>query len=166
MPSPTVLQRSPLFHGFDVEQRRAVMSCGAPKTVPAGHVFLQMGQENKTLFVVESGHVVVTRAGSEAESELAVLGPGDTFGEMTFLDGSRASATLTAKDETHVIEFQREELEPVLANDSKLASALWLNLATELKRRLVATNELVDYYFDVNQLLAKDSKCADLLSHT
>jgi CRP-like cAMP-binding protein len=93
-----------------------------------------------------------------------MLGAGQTFGEMSCLDGRRSSATLTAAEPTQVLEFAHDTLEGLCSERLSLAAHFWRNIAVELKLRLVTTNDLVAEYVDINRLLLTDAAFRDYYS--
>ncbi len=73
------------------------------RTVVDGTVLLQEGQQSKEAFILIHGRVAVSRrAGTNQETLLAELGEGDFFGEMSLIDASPCSATVTAMGEVQV----------------------------------------------------------------
>lgn len=154
---------TPLFHSFDIAERGELERAGRRIELAAGTVFLRVGAASSGLYVVLAGAVRVARPGFERQTELATLGAGAVFGEMSFLDGSTTSASVTAAEATVVLELSRECLDRVMEQNPALAAKLWRGLAVELKRRLVRTNELVDHYVDLAQVLRDNPGYADLL---
>lgn len=153
----------PLFHSLSTEERAAIEAAGRRHRVSAGHVFLKMGDDNAALFVVVDGSVRVERPGVQNDTELAKLGRGAVFGELSFLDGGRANAKVVAVGPTEVLELRHEAFDRLMGDHPALAAKLWRNLAIELKRRLIRTNELVDHYVDLAQVLRDNPGYADLL---
>lgn len=132
-------------------------------SVPVNHLFFDMEVSNESLFVVLSGAVCVERPGTEANIELATLGAGAIFGEMSFIDGSKTTAQVRTTQPTEVLEFKSGDFHRIVADRPELASKLWHNLALEFKQRLAHTNELVDYYADLSQVLRDNPGAAALL---
>ncbi|MEX0852036.1 MAG: cyclic nucleotide-binding domain-containing protein [Bauldia sp.] len=71
-----------------------------------------------SMFVIVSGAVSVTVHGED--EPVAVLGPGDIFGEMSLLTGNRRSATVTAVEPVEVLEVSKQALAHVLARSPSL----------------------------------------------
>jgi diguanylate cyclase (GGDEF)-like protein len=67
----------------------------------AGEALCREGEEGHAMFVVLSGHLVVSRSGKQ----VAVGSPGDCFGEMALIESRERAATLRALDETEVLEI-------------------------------------------------------------
>ena len=152
-----------LFRSFEQAEREAVEAGGKLHRVGPGHTFLQVGSKNTSLFIVITGSVRVTRPGAEHETELARLSSGALFGELSFLDGSRTSASVVAVEPTEVLELGHDTLDRMMEQHPALAAKLWRNLAIELKGRLIRTNELVDHYVDLAQVLRDNPGYADIL---
>ena len=145
-----------LFAGFDKDEIDAFERAGARRSVPADHVFFSMGDRNASIFVVCAGSVRVERIGTAEALPLAILKAGQTFGEMSLMDGSRTTASVTADQPTEVLEISREALDRLLAENLALSVKLWRNLALDLKERLAKTNQLVAHYVDINQVLIEE----------
>ena len=145
-----------LFAGFSDEEIAAFVDAADRRSVPADHVFFGMGTLNSSPFIVVAGSVKIDRLGSAEDIPLATLGVGHTFGEMSFMDGSRTTASVTATERTDVLEITREAVDRLLVERPDLNAKLWRNLALDLKQRLTKTNELIDQYIDINQVLLQD----------
>jgi hypothetical protein len=74
----------------------------------AGEVVITEGQRGGDAYVVERGHVEVFRAGPP-ELALAVLGPGQIFGEMGLITEQPRSASVRALEDVEVGVLAREE---------------------------------------------------------
>jgi CRP-like cAMP-binding protein len=65
--------------------------------------------------------------------EVAVLGPGDLFGEVSLLDGAPRSATVVADSDMSVTDFGRQEFVSLVGVLPKIALKLLDALATRLR---------------------------------
>ncbi len=164
MSSDEDMKDSQLFAGFDDDEVRAFVERAESRAVPAGHVFFAMGDLNSSLFLIRSGAVKVERIGVAENIPLATLVAGETFGEMSFMDGSRTSATVTAAEATEVLEVSRETVDRLLEEHPALFGKLWHNFAIDLKQRLAKTNEMIDHYIDINQMLLQNPSFREYFS--
>src|SRR5262249_52746386 len=116
------------------------------------HVFRE-GDQAREMFVVLAGEVEVykkTKRGAEAR--VAILGPGDWFGEMSILDCTPRSATVTAVAPARVLKLTSEALDALYRKDLKSYSLIVLNVARELSRRLrVADGIIADFVANVTE---------------
>jgi CRP/FNR family transcriptional regulator, cyclic AMP receptor protein len=150
-----------LFAGFDNAEIDAFVAAADRRSVPADHVFFAMGKLNSSLFIIRSGSVKVDRLGTSENIPLATLKAGQTFGEMSCMDGSRTTGTVTAQEPTEVFEISQAALDKLLAGNPALGVKLWRNIALALKQRLTSANEVIDQYVDINQVLLQDQSLRD-----
>jgi CRP/FNR family transcriptional regulator, cyclic AMP receptor protein len=153
-----------LFAEFDGDDVDAFVAAGRRKTWPADHLVFEMGSLNSSLFVIYTGSVKVDRVGTAGDIPLATLGAGETFGEMSFMDGSRTTAAVTTTVPTEVLEISRESVDRLLGEKPDLGMKFWRNLALDLKQRLTKTDEVIDQYVDLNQVLLQDQSLREYYS--
>ena len=153
-----------LFAGFDDDEIDAFVDAADRKSVSADHVFFGMGNLNSSLFIILRGSVKIDRLGTADDIPLATLGAGQTFGEMSFMDGSRTTAAVTAREPTEVFEISRKAVDKLLDDRPTLGVKLWRNFALDLKQRLTRTNEVIDQYIDINQVLLQDQSLREYYS--
>jgi CRP-like cAMP-binding protein len=158
------LREIQLIAGFDDDEIAAFVDACVRRSVPGDHVFFSMGALNSSLFIICAGAVKIERLGTADDIPLATLGPGQTFGEMSFMDGSRTTAAVTTTKPTDVLEISRESVDRLLAEKPGLAVKLWRNFALDLKQRLTKTNEVIDQYIDINQVLLQDQSLREYYS--
>jgi CRP-like cAMP-binding protein len=155
--------QTPFFQSLEPAARAELEEAGRRHELAANQVFLRVGVRNTSLFVVLSGSVRIERPGTERAVELAQHGPGAVFGEMSFLDGGETSASVRAAAPTVVLELGRDTLDALMDRSPALAARIWRALAFELKRRVVRTNELVEHYVDLAQVLRDNPGYAEAM---
>jgi CRP-like cAMP-binding protein len=103
------------------------------------------------MFVVVSGEVeVLKRSKRNIEARVAVLGPGDWFGEMSIVDIQPRSATVRALAPSRLLRVSSADLDALYRHDLRSYAIVILNLARELSRRLrVADTILADLISNV-----------------
>ena len=112
---------------------------------PAGAVLFEENDPGSRMYVIRSGRVRIYRKGDESEIVLAVLGPGEFFGEMALLEDLPRSANAQAVDPVELIEVDAETFGQMLRHNSEVAVRMMRKLASrvrELDSRL--QNLLVD----------------------
>jgi CRP/FNR family cyclic AMP-dependent transcriptional regulator len=90
---------SELFPLFDVASPETIewlLSVSTEHDYPSGRAVLMEDAWGNAVYFVESGWVKVRRHAGEDFVTLAVLGPGDYFGEMAILDESPRSTDVVA----------------------------------------------------------------------
>ena len=129
----------------------------------AGDVLFREGDPADDMFVVLSGEIeVLKRSRQNSESRVAILGPGDWFGEMSIVDVQPRSATVRAVAPSRLLRITSVDLDGLYRHDVKAYALIVLNLARELSRRLrVADGILADFIANVvDSYLAPGSRAS------
>lgn len=149
-----VLSVSPLFAALDSEGARVLRETLVEKHVLKGQTLFEEGEPGDRLYVILDGKVKLGHSSPDGrESLLAVLGPGEMFGELSLFDPGKRAATATALTDASVLELSNEQLMPWLAGRPEVAAALLQALARRLRRTNEAMADLV--FTDVPGRVAK-----------
>ena len=123
-----------------------------------GETIFREGDDASAMYVVLAGEMEVTKKSRGAvDARIAVLGPGDWFGEMSIVDIQPRSATVRALAPGRLIRITASDLDALYRHDVRSYAIIVLNLARELSRRLrVADGILADLIANVmDSYLAK-----------
>jgi CRP-like cAMP-binding protein len=101
-------------------------------TFKKGERLVEQGKQAKVLYLLGTGKVNVVVSGKK----IAQIGPGETCGEMGFLEDSVASATATAEQEVKAYAIEWPALHDLFELFPHLASRFYRSLALNLSRRL------------------------------
>ena len=134
-----LLKGSCFFKSFSPEEIKKIEAIAERKVFPAGATIFKEFSEASAMFLLEKGSVRITK--EEESIEIAIIGPGGTFGEMPFLDGGKRSATANAIDESHLIKIPYTTLMQTLLNQEDLAIKFYESAAKFVSRRLRETTE-------------------------
>ncbi len=103
---------SPLLQELPRDVVDGALAAFGGKRAAAGNKLVEEGGEGPGLFVVLSGELDVTGAGTKGapgmQMRLKRLGPGDVFGEMSLLSGAPASASVTAASDCALLFLDKE----------------------------------------------------------
>jgi len=87
---------------------------------PAGHRVFEHGTPSSGLFIVLTGRVSVLGNGGE----LAELGPGEHFGELSLLLGTTHQHTVEALEDSELMVLPKERFDALLADHPQLAEEI------------------------------------------
>ena len=149
-----VFLQSPLFAALDAEGASALRASLTETEVLKGDVLFAEGEPGDRLYVILEGKVKLGQtSGDGRESLLAVLGPGEMFGELSLFDPGARTSTAPALTDAMVLGLGQQQLRPWLAGRPEVAEALLQALARRLRRTNEAMADLV--FSDVPGRVAK-----------
>ncbi len=99
----TELRSDRLFEGFEPDQLAKIMAKVSRLKLKAGDFVYRRGESEPGMGVVVSGNLGVSVGEGDAQRYVAVLGPGEPFGEVVTLRGGKRSADLEAMDDASII---------------------------------------------------------------
>lgn len=148
------LRQTPLFSGLDDEAAAALRASMATTRFRRGDVVFREGDSGDRLFVIVDGKVKLGRSSSDGrENLLAILGPGQMFGELTLFDPGARSATVTAVTDVTFETLSHDELVRWLSGRPDVARGLLGQLAARLRKANDVVADLV--FSDVPGRVAK-----------
>ena len=123
------LGRVPLLSGLDSNELARLAGSFTERAFPAGTVVVRQGDERGIgFFVITEG---TARVSSGGES-VAVLGPGDHFGEIALIGDRVRTATVTAETDLETLVTSVWEFRGFVKNDPDVAWKLLEHLAALL----------------------------------
>lgn len=156
MPDDDFLRTVPLFVEFEPDELEHLRRALHRTCFTSGDVVLQEGNANRALHIVRSGRIRVTRQVQDREVSLCDLVEGQTFGELSIIEDGVASASLRAVGDTEVLSISMNDLAEFLRAKPAAAAKFWREIAIDLRRRLLQTNDVVRSYFEVNRALIEN----------
>ena len=131
--TPAGLGKAELFRDLSPAEVQRLERVAHARHYDAGATILQEGQGGIAFFVVVSGKVAISRAGSDGQAqEVRTLGPGGSFGEMALFTDRPRSATVTAVEPTECLALHRFEFLDELRRSPEVALRLMDSLAVRL----------------------------------
>jgi CRP/FNR family transcriptional regulator/CRP/FNR family cyclic AMP-dependent transcriptional regulator len=149
-----LLSQVPLFAALSPDRLAELGQMVRRRTYHRGETIFHKGDPGSGLFIITGGQVkIILPSETGEEAMLAVLNPGDFFGELALFDGLPRSATVAAVQNAEVLLLHRDDFLSFVARNPEVAVALF----EVLSRRLRATDELVEdaIFLDVPGRLAK-----------
>lgn len=147
-----------LFKGISHETLNTLAESLPVRRVEAGSTVVNEGDTSTEMFMVVSGELEVVK-GSDVRGDIrvAVLGPGDWFGEMSLLESVPRSATVLAVAPTLLLCISPEDLKRYLEDgDPKDFGLFMKNVAKALGHKLrIADGILAQFFTAVSQQYTK-----------
>ena len=130
-----------LLQGLEVDQIHRFLKTGTVLQCRAGDRIVSQGETHQDLFVVMDGYAEVSRDEQGHRLGLALLKPGDVFGEMGFLGRKQRSADVVAATNVRVLVLTQAFLRKALLTQSDAMAVVLRNLSLVLSERLSSTTE-------------------------
>ena len=138
MESEDFLRRVELFRHLNKDALESLGRQVSLVCLPEGHVIRDTVRDTASvdgLYVIKSGVAKVTRASQswEAEAVLAILRPGNCFGEIGLIDGLPPSANVTAVEPMECYFLPREAFLVALEENPEIALGMVHSLCTMVR---------------------------------
>lgn len=127
---------SELFTLFDVANPETVdwlLSISTEHEYPADRAVLMEDAWGNAVYFIEAGWVKVRRHAGDGAVTLAVLGPGDFFGEMAILDESPRSTDVVALSPVKLLSVSAQRFIQTLFKDSQLHHRMLQQMVQRLR---------------------------------
>lgn len=149
-----VLARTAIFQDVDPDAMAALEAELEWITFRRNHTVFSEGEPGDRLYVLVEGKVKIGKRSVDGrESLIAVMGPGETFGELALFDPGPRTATVTTLTEVRVAAVARQALSGWIAERPEISEQLLRVLARRLRR---TNDDLCDMIFtDVPGRVAK-----------
>jgi CRP-like cAMP-binding protein len=93
------------------------------------------------MFIIRSGKVLIfSRKTNNEEEQLALLGPGDFFGETTLTAAIPRIASARTLEPTDLVSFFRSDLQEIAQKKPQTGNRILFGLAKVVSERLVAVS--------------------------
>jgi len=113
-----------------------------PRRYDAGETVFSEGDPGSGIYMVRSGRVLIhTRDRHGLDRELALLGPGDLFGETTLAAPSVRTAAARTLEKSELIGLFRADLLETVQKHPQLGNRLLVGLARVMGERLQAADQ-------------------------
>jgi CRP-like cAMP-binding protein len=153
MPSQ-LLERVPFLAGLSEEDLRWLTDRLHRRKYSRGDIIFQKDEPGHSLFIIESGSVRIYMPGTQgADLTLAVMVPGDFFGDLSLLDDRPRSASAVAAGDAVLLSLERSDFSSLLRARPDAALAVLATIARRLRDTDQTASDLA--FLDVQGRLAR-----------
>lgn len=135
-----------VFKFLNDGEYQALLQTSERKMYKPGDTLIKEGEQQTNMYVIVKGEVKVQRDHGEGFMiELSRHGPGEIFGDMSFIEGQAASASVVAaEDEVLAFVINHDHIHRLTQADAAFAGNFYKSLADVLSRRLRETSNMVE----------------------
>jgi CRP/FNR family cyclic AMP-dependent transcriptional regulator len=124
----------PVFEMLDPEDAAALLHAGISRHYRPGDVMMSEGDTTAFVLVLRTGHAMVALTTEQGgRLILAIRGPGDIVGELSAIDGSARSATVTALVGTDAVLVPGDWFHEALTRSPALSRAVMRAIGGRLR---------------------------------
>src|SRR4030095_7308454 len=139
------LGKTRLFAGVSSEGLRQLWAISYQENHRSGELILLEGEIGEAPYLLLEGKVRISRHVTGGEEALAILGPGEAFGEMALVDDVPRSADAIVHESCRLLVLPREAFKDLLFVDKDLAHEVLWNFVRVLCGRLRDTNDKMTF---------------------
>ncbi len=151
---PKLLKRVPFLAALSGEDLRWLAKRVQRRKYSRGDIIFVKDDPGESMFIVEDGTVRIYVPGTQgADLTLAVLQPGEFFGDLSLLDGRPRSASAEAARKLTLLTLEREDLTDLVESRPKAALAILRVIAERLRETDQMASDLA--FLDVSGRLAR-----------
>jgi CRP/FNR family cyclic AMP-dependent transcriptional regulator len=135
-----LIENCVLFKGLSDSERSAISGRARIRTFNAGENIFAIGSPGDQMMAVLSGNVRISLPSNDGkELLLAIIHPGEVFGELAVLDGKERSADAHAESACSLAILDRRDILSFL----ELCPSAWLKIVEVLCHRLRRTDQVL-----------------------
>jgi CRP-like cAMP-binding protein len=143
------LQKNSLFYGLNIDELNQLKPFLQKAFVPPNTVILEEGEYTTDIYLIQQGEVNVLKWDKDQEHKIPILriGPGEMFGEMSFVDSSPRGSSIESIKSTVIYKLSRQDLEINRQTLGDIYNKLLTNIARISIERLRITNKRISHSF-------------------
>lgn len=141
-----------LFSGLKDPALELLARIATEETHARGTKIFRHGEPGDKLYLILAGKVRISReVPGMGEEALAILGPGQMFGEMALLDESPRSADANVHERCELLAVPRDGFDDLLFLNKDLAYEVLWSIVRMLLKRLRETNDKLTFLSTTNK---------------
>ncbi len=138
-----VIEKSLLFKDMKkYEVRKAILLCEASQKT-AGDLIIKQGAVERKMYLILSGSVEISMTTGKQTKVITTLKPGDTFGEIGYVNAVKRIANAKAIKDTELMVFDQDSLTRNTKRYPRLFIKMTTNISRILGERLKQTNAMI-----------------------
>jgi extracellular factor (EF) 3-hydroxypalmitic acid methyl ester biosynthesis protein len=125
---------------LDPAEESALLAAAPVQSFARDQLVFDQNVSLRAIFLIDDGSVRVERQDRGAMIPLTTLGPGEFFGEMSFVDGTPTSARVVADEPTRLRVIDTATVDNLATKDPTFSGRLYRSIAAILADRLRLTS--------------------------
>jgi CRP-like cAMP-binding protein len=133
-----ILKQIPLMAELNEEDHKAIINRITLEYYPKEYTIFKEGGPGDSFYIIKKGVVRVYHIGHDGndDTEVAMLGDNDFFGEMALISDTPRNATTITEEETEVFKLRKEDFIQLVSNNPEMASRISSEFLKRFKTNL------------------------------
>jgi CRP/FNR family transcriptional regulator, cyclic AMP receptor protein len=141
METTELLKKVVIFQGLTDEELEKFAAISVEQSYPPEDIIIEEATVGRALFIIERGTVSISKVENETETEITKLVAGETFGEMSLIEGNKTSARVKAYNDVDCLLITKDDLFKLMDKDVQISAKVYKNFTRMLSERLRITSE-------------------------
>ncbi len=138
----SIFQSIPAFDELTEDESEILAQHVDIRTVPARSLLCSEGHRGEALYYIINGKVEIwKKLGEDRRHILALCSSGASVGEMSLIEESPRSATVTVLEDSEVLVLTKNDFDIILAKYPSLGIKILKNIAKSLSHKIRNTSE-------------------------
>jgi serine phosphatase RsbU (regulator of sigma subunit) len=136
MPSASieVLRQITFLEDAEPEALQKLSAAARERSFAPGQTIVREGTTGREVYIIAEGLVEVVKGEGKGETVLSSHGPGQVFGEMSYLEGQPRFATVRALEPTTLLELSESAMQALMAEQPQLLLRTTQILSSRLRK--------------------------------
>ncbi len=150
----SILDKVLIFSDLNEEKLNALENRLINRKYTKGQVVFHKGDDSAGLYIIKKGRVKVFLPSTQGEEViLTILSKGEIIGELSLLDNTKRSATISVIEDSEFLYLSRKDFLNFLSSDFDAV----LNVFSMITKRLKDTNDQLEesYFLDITSRIAR-----------
>ena len=133
--------RDGFFYLLDEDEKKLVMERLHKESFSIGEYVFKEDDSEEKLYIVEKGVVSLIKSINDLDKTVLIAPEGSIFGEFSFIDGGKRSASALANDNTILLGLDRKDFDELNRQFPAIGTKLYNNLLFTVTQRIRQTSE-------------------------
>ena len=134
--------RDGFFYLLDEDEKKLVMERLHKESFSIGEYVFKEDDSEEKLYIVEKGVVSLIKSiGNDVDKTVLIAPEGSIFGEFSFIDGGKRSASALANENTILLGLDRKDFDELNRQFPAIGTKLYNNLLLTVTQRIRQTSE-------------------------
>ncbi len=134
------LKQTNLFENLTLDEMKQIWEICDSRVYNEEDYIIKEGEAGKAFYIIKDGSVRITKSTESEEEIVAVLTPGEHFGEISLVTALTTTANVVAAEQTEVFAIYRDKFEKLMDSDDKTALKMHKAFIKTLSERLTRTS--------------------------